>query len=139
MRGEFEGLAGLRVLIADDEDSIRTLYRKVFTKTITNAEVVTAKDGTEAVARAVAQQPDVIVMDLNMPLLDGLAATRALKGTAETASIPVIAFTGQTWNAQELAEAGFAALLTKPCDPHQLLTTVALVIEQRGAILRAGR
>jgi CheY-like chemotaxis protein len=132
--GEFGTLAGLRVLIADDEDSIRALYGKVFARSIANATIITARDGVEAVAQARAHQPDVIVMDLTMPGLDGMAANRALKDAAETARIPVIAFSGQEWDAAELAQADYAAFLTKPCNPHKLLTTVARVVQERGGV-----
>jgi CheY-like chemotaxis protein len=134
MAGDFGALAGLRVLIADDEVSIRSLYRAVISKIVTDAVVITAKDGAEAVACAQAHQPDVIVMDLAMPVLDGLAATRALKAAAATAMIPVIAFTGQEWDMQGVMDAGCAAFLTKPCNPRQLLATVAQVLERAGGV-----
>jgi CheY-like chemotaxis protein len=137
--GDFAKLAGLTVLVADDEEVILTLYREMIVHSVADATVIVARNGTEALAHAHAHQPDIILMDLAMPLLDGLAATKALKAEPDTAGIPVVACTGQVWDSQGVLDAGCAALLTKPFGPMKLMTTLADVLKHRGVRARRMR
>jgi len=84
--------------------------------------VQTVVDGEAAVEMAIESGPDVIVLDLSMPRLDGVAATKRLKQDARTRHIPIIILTGYPHKAiQERAlEAGADAFLTKPCLPEDL-------------------
>jgi two-component system cell cycle response regulator DivK len=134
MARDFKTLAGLTLLIADDEERICALYRLMITRYVPDAVVILAQDGAEVVARALAHHPDAIVMDLAKPVLDGLAATMCIKADAKTADIPVIAVSGRVWDTQQVMNAGCDAFLTKPCGPEQLLATIAEVIDKRGGL-----
>src|SRR5687768_18580586 len=78
------------LLVEDNEQNRDMLARRLQRK---GHDVVTAGDGERAVALAESESPDVILMDLNLPVLDGWAATRRIKGGAGTGRIPVIALT----------------------------------------------
>jgi CheY-like chemotaxis protein len=88
--------------------------------------IFTAHDGAAAVNIAIQVQPDVIVMDLSMPTLDGIAATQRIRQHPRTRQIPVILLTGYPQRAIERGalEAGVTVFLTKPCLPEDLETHV---------------
>jgi CheY-like chemotaxis protein len=111
--------AGL-VLIADDTPDARELYGLYLSHVGFAVELVA--DGLEAVDAAMTLQPDVIVMDLSMPRLDGLEATRLLKFNARTQGIPIILLTGYAYKAIAggALEGGVDVFLTKPCLPEDL-------------------
>jgi CheY-like chemotaxis protein len=95
-------------------------------------QVIQAANGDEGLAKAFAERPDVIVMDLAMPRLDGLEATRRLKADERTRHVPVVVLTGNGLDSHVLAhKAGCDAYLLKPCLP----TDLAIVLES----LIAGR
>lgn len=107
------------VLLVDDLEDQRDLYRQYLS--FAGFEVETADDGLTAIASAVTSQPDVIVMDLAMPGLDGFEATQRLKALGPTADIPIIALTAHGELPKEWAlAAGCTAFLRKPCYPDQL-------------------
>jgi two-component system cell cycle response regulator DivK len=89
-------------------------------------EVVEATDGIEALLCVRDTAPDLILMDLSMPLMDGLEATRRLKSDSRTAGIPIVALTASTGDdtAAQVKRAGCLALLTKPCLPSDLVKTI---------------
>lgn len=115
-RGRGVGL----VLIADDTPDTRELYGLYLNHVGYAVELV--GDGLAAVDRATALRPDVIVMDLAMPGLDGITATQRLKGHRRTQAIPVILLTGYPYKAIQRGalENGVDVLLTKPCLPEDL-------------------
>lgn len=86
-------------------------------------EIETATDGLSAVRMALEMLPDLIVMDLVLPGLNGCEAARQLRARPETARIPMIATTGNTEpdELERARRAGFAAVLIKPCDPPGLV------------------
>ena len=108
------------VLIVDDTPDVREMYGEYFTAR--GFRVATACDGEAGVATATAHRPDVIVMDLSMPRLDGITAIRHLRADARTRKVPVILLTGYPYKAIEdgALEAGADAFLTKPCLPEDL-------------------
>jgi len=108
------------VLIAEDTFDTRELYELYLTRR--GFRVQTVVDGEAAVETALESQPDVMVLDLSMPRLDGVAATRRLKQDARTRHIPVIILTGYPHKAiqQGALEAGAEAFLPKPCLPEDL-------------------
>lgn len=122
--------AGL-VLIVDDNADARELYALYFQSRGFSA--VTANDGESGIHVARAHRPDVIVMDLSMPRLDGVAAIRRLKEDARTREIPVVILTGYPRAAipQGALSVGADALLTKPCLPEQLEHQVLQLLAQR--------
>jgi two-component system, cell cycle response regulator DivK len=111
--------AGL-VLIIDDSMHTRDLYREYLT--FRGLGVVTAAEAEAGVAMAHTLKPDVIVMDLAMPGLNGITATHRLKQHPRTRRIPVIVLTGYAFRAieQGALEAGADVFLTKPCLPEEL-------------------
>jgi CheY-like chemotaxis protein len=125
---ELKRLPRLSVLVADDDGAIHMLCRNIVKHFVTNAVVLSAADGTDAVVQARAHMPDVILMDLAMPGLDGLDAVKILKSSPDTAGIPIIAFTGHVWRSRAIAESECAALLAKPCTPRRMLATIADVL-----------
>ena len=89
--------------------------------------VIEAANGREAVERTRAATPDLVLMDLSLPVLDGAAAMRIIKSFVPTRRIPVVALTGLSLGASDLHALGFDAALRKPCSPHALLECVAAV------------
>ena len=113
-----------RVLIADDSADIREMWRLWLT--CWGFAVDEAANGAEAVQKARLHPPDLVLMDLWMPVLDGLDATRELKADPATASVPVLALSAQRTMpaAAQAKEAGCEMLLGKPLDPDELLRKI---------------
>ena len=82
--------------------------------------VVTARDGIGAIEKAKKRRPDVIVMDLVMPRMDGLTAMTRLKAADSTRRVPVIAISAVPMSSARLRAAGFDGFLAKPCPPDLL-------------------
>lgn len=108
------------ILVVDDYSDALELYR-VFLE-LEGYDVHVAHDGQQAVSIANEIDPDLVVMDLSMPVLDGLGATRALRQADATRHIPVVALSGHTLPAQreEARSAGCDTVLNKPCLPTDL-------------------
>jgi two-component system, cell cycle response regulator DivK len=108
------------VLIVDDSLHTRDLYSEFLT--FRGMGVVSAPDGGSALVMARALRPDVIVMDLAMPGIDGITVTRHLKAHPRTRGIPVVILTGFGYRAieQGALEVGADLFLTKPCLPEDL-------------------
>jgi CheY-like chemotaxis protein len=116
------------VLVVDDFEDNRTMYAEFLA--YSGFVVEEACDGREAVARAQSALPDVVVMDLALPVMDGWEATRTLKADPRTCHIPVVAVTGHALarHSRVAREAGCDAFLAKPCLPEQLLETLREVM-----------
>ena len=112
------------VLIADDYSDAADLYRVVLTRA--GYEVVLASDGREAIARANDCHPDLILMDLCMPEVDGLSATRAIRGDSRTRDIPILALSGHIEASahSDAREAGCDTVMPKPCLPDELTAKI---------------
>lgn len=110
------------VLVVDDYEGVRRLVANV----LQNAGFVvrTAANGLEGLIAAYEMRPGVIVMDVTMPVLDGIEATRLIKANAATRSARVIAYTGNCSLDSTLAEQLFSAVLQKPAAPAVVLATV---------------
>jgi CheY-like chemotaxis protein len=108
------------VLIADDDDESRAACAAYLEGK--GMRVIHAADGGEAVVEARRARPDVILLDIEMPVLDGGAALRRLKADPRTRAIPVVMLTGQSTGSsyRALTDAGCAAYLIKPCLPEDL-------------------
>jgi CheY-like chemotaxis protein len=108
------------VLIADDFHDAREMYATYLSHA--GFSIFTAPDGVAAVNIAIQVKPDVIVMDLSMPELDGISATQRIRQHPQTRHIPVILLTGypQRATAGGAVEAGVNMCLTKPCLPEDL-------------------
>jgi CheY-like chemotaxis protein len=128
-----------RVLIVEDDADLRDLYARDLRAA--GFEVVLAADGLSALQAAPDESPDVILMDLGLPVMDGWEATRILKRDARTASIPVIAITGYAMKTrdQDAKSAGCDAVLHKPCDAEELVAIVKKFARLQRDALRAKR
>ena len=113
-----------RVLVVDDDDVIRQLIR--VNLELEGFEVHTAHDGEDALAKAVALQPDVITLDIMMPRLDGWDAAARLRADPETAHIKVVLLSARAQEAdlRRGSRIGVDAYLTKLFDPDELIDTV---------------
>jgi two-component system, cell cycle response regulator DivK len=112
------------ILIADDTEDIRELYAEYLH--LCGFRTATASGGEEAVAKARDLRPAAIVMDLSMPRMDGVEATRQLKSDETTRDIPVIALTGHAvrHSKESALAAGCVTYLTKPCLPEALTAVI---------------
>jgi len=117
------------VLIAEDFEDARELYRDYLE--FSGFQVLTASNGREAIARAAELQPDLILMDASMPVLDGWQATRLLKANPATRHIPIVALTAHAFDdaKQQAKAAGCDAFITKPCLPDDLVSQVRSVLD----------
>ena len=113
-----------KILVADDEPHIRLLVSKLLGKDYT---VLQANDGAEAVDIARHQRPDLILMDLMMPRVDGYVACSAIKTDRATRGIPVVMLTGvgHQLNRRLSEKMGASGYITKPFDLKQLLEVIA--------------
>jgi CheY-like chemotaxis protein len=128
------------VLIVDDFEDNREMYAEYFR--FSGWRVEEAGSGLEALDKAFRDPPDVIVMDLSLPGLDGWEATRRIKADARTRHVPVIAVTGHALagHSRGARDAGCDAFVTKPCLPEHLLAEVERLVAGRGrAKTRTGR
>ena len=117
-----------RVLLVDDYPDAREMYREYLK--FSGYDVVEASNGMEALQRAIETSPDIILMDLSLPVMDGWEATRRLKADARTAGIPVVALTGHALSGifEGAAQAGCDAFVTKPCLPEDLVAEIRTVL-----------
>jgi CheY-like chemotaxis protein len=117
------------ILLAEDFEDARELYRDYLE--FSGFAVRTATNGREAIDLAVALQPDIILMDASMPVLDGWQATRELKANPATKHIPILALTAHAFDdaRREARTVGCDGFVTKPCLPDDLVTKVRAVLE----------
>lgn len=117
------------ILIIDNEYDIRAVAELAL-KAVGGWQVSTAASGSEGVAKAAAEQPDVILLDMMMPDMDGIATFSALQANAATRSIPVILLTAKAQAAEErrFAQLGVQAIITKPFKAMQLPGQIAAVL-----------
>jgi len=121
---------GPLILVVDDYEDAREMYAEYLR--FCGFRVAEARNGNEALEQAFALKPDLILMDLSLPGLDGWEATRMLKADERTRGIPVVALTGHALaGASEGArKAGCDAFVTKPCLPDDLVVEVRRMLEQ---------
>src|SRR5205823_9309649 len=113
----------LRLLLVDDDPGLRALLRA--TLDAVDVEVDDAEDAPSARAAIGQQRPDAIVLDVNLPGMDGLAFCRQLKSERETKEIPIVVLSGSDGGTAEAAlEAGAESFLRKPFSPLELLAVV---------------
>jgi CheY-like chemotaxis protein len=122
----------LLVLVVDDFDDNRSMYAEYLAAS--GYRVEEASDGAGAIEKAFACRPDIIVMDLSLPVLDGWEATRRIRADERTRATPIIALTGHTFGergSRDLRETGCDAVLTKPCLPDRLVATIEQLLAPR--------
>jgi len=117
------------VLVVDDFADNREMYSEYLT--FSGYEVIEAKNGIEAVEAAQGRMPDIIIMDLSLPVMDGWEATRRLKADERTRRIPIVALTGHALagHSKGAKEAGCDSFLAKPCLPDQLVAEIRRMLE----------
>ncbi|TAJ78919.1 response regulator [bacterium] len=120
-----------RILIVEDHvDSLEVL---TFQLTAMGYEVIEATTGEEGIEKAQVYHPEIILMDLGLPGINGIEATQRLRNNPETAHIPVIAHTAwpeETFRS-EGEKAGISDVLTKPTSPHRFKTTIEKCLKLR--------
>ena len=116
------------ILVVEDYDDAREMYVEYLT--FTGFRVESATNGLEAIEMTQRLVPDLVLMDLALPKLDGWEATRRLKSDAATSHIPVIALTGHALagHAERAREAGCDSFITKPCVPDELVAEISRVL-----------
>lgn len=117
-----------RVLyVEDNEDNVYLLNRRLIRN---GYEVLVAKDGREAIEMVLANRPDLILMDLNLPVIDGWEATRRIKAMGEVKDIPIIALTSHAMagDREKALAAGCNDYDTKPIDFARLQAKMAALI-----------
>lgn len=129
-----DGVAAQRplVLLVDDFQDNREMFADYLV--YSGFEVAEAGTGGEALEKAFALRPDIILMDLSLPGLDGWEATRRLKADERTRAIPVVAVTGHALrgHAEGAMQAGCDAFVAKPCMPDDMVKLIRKLLEAGG-------
>jgi len=122
----------IRILLVEDNEMNRDMLTRRLTRRGFSIDAVS--DGGEAVARAAASMPNLVLMDLNLPVLDGLEATRQLKASSDTRGIPVIALSAHAMSddRENALAAGCDDFDTKPVDLERLLRKIDALLAGSG-------
>jgi len=136
-----EGSGKWKVLVVDDEASIREVLAEHLTTRANSYEVLTAADGFEAGRLVATFRPDVVMLDLRMPGLDGFQICRTIKADPETSSTVVIAMTGfySPETETRILECGAVRCFAKPVDPATLSSFIDSIFEQQRSKSRRRR
>lgn len=121
-----------RILVVEDHEDNRRILRDLLTSV--GYEVVEALDGPQGVSMASTLQPDLILMDIQLPVFDGYETVRRIKADPAAAGIPIIAVTSFALSGDDVKayEVGCAGYITKPYSPRQLLAQVQQHLKARG-------
>ena len=119
------------ILIVEDQSDLRQLYVQQLTSS--GFDVAEARNGREAVDHGSALVPDVVLMDLSLPIVDGWEATRQLKADSRTAHIPIVALTSHDGSGEleRATSAGCDWFVPKPCPPQDLIDEVRRILSRR--------
>ncbi len=114
------------ILLAEDDEDNRDLVSFVLMRSKMDVEIVIAENGKEAVRLSKERKPNLILMDMQMPVMDGWTAVPLIKADSQTKDIPVIAFTAQAKpeDKARTREIGCVEHYTKPMDPEELLAMI---------------
>jgi CheY-like chemotaxis protein len=109
-----------KILVAEDNETNLSLLLDMLS--IMSHKVIVARNGQEAIERALADKPELIIMDIKMPVMDGLEATRRLQEMEEFSDIPILALTAcaEEGDRENYMNAGFTEHLTKPIQTKEL-------------------
>jgi CheY-like chemotaxis protein len=123
-------MARKKILLVDDSRTSLFMERMVLRGE--PFDLLTAEDGLQALEIAVRERPDLVLMDIVMPRMDGLSALKALRARKETQNIPVIMVTtrGEGDNVEEAFASGCSDYVTKPIDPVELLSKIGNLVAQ---------
>jgi two-component system, cell cycle response regulator DivK len=127
------------VLVVEDYQDAREMYAAYLQ--FSGFEVAEATNGLEAIEKTHELLPDIVLMDLALPLMDGWEATRRLKSDDRTKHIPIVALTGHalSGHAEGAREAGCDAFVTKPCLPDALVAEIRRLLSSSSGNEDAGR
>lgn len=125
----------LKVLLVDDDEDIRVIGEMALTE-VGGMQTVLASSGTAALQLAVSEQPDVVLLDVMMPGLDGPATFRRLREQPATAGIPVVFVTAkvQRSEVERYVALGAAGVIGKPFDPMRLPDELRAILAKVGAV-----
>ena len=125
------------VLVVEDYQDAREMYSAYLQ--FSGYRVAEATNGIEAIEKTVELMPDIILMDLALPRMDGWEATRRLKENERTRHIPIVALTGHALagHAEGARQAGCDAFVTKPCLPDALLAEIQRMLSARAETRQA--
>ena len=126
-------IGGKTVLLVDDNEDIRIVYSTILQHF--GYVVMEALNGEEGIAKARAERPDLILMDISIPVIDGWEATQVLKRDPETRGIPIIALTAHALasDREKAMEVGCDSYLAKPCEPKAVVSEVEKFIGKGNA------
>ncbi len=118
-----------KVLLVDDSNTVLMMERMILAKG--PFDVITARDGVEAIAKSKSEMPDIILLDVMMPNLDGLSACAAIRAQPETAGIPIIMVTtrGEEHNIETAFRNGCTDYVTKPINGLELMSKLQNILE----------
>ena len=118
-----------KILLVEDNEMNRDMLSRRLTRK--GYDIVFAEDGQRAIDMAASETPDLILMDMSLPVIDGWEATQRIKGAAETAGIPIIALTAHAMESdrQKAMEAGCDEYDTKPVELARLLGKIEQLLE----------
>jgi two-component system, cell cycle response regulator DivK len=121
-----------RILVVEDTEDNRKIVRDLLTSV--GYELIEAIDGGEGVAMAQSERPDLILMDIQLPVIDGYEATRRIRAVPELAAVPIIAVTSYALSGDEAKtrEAGCTGYVAKPFSPRQLLAKIREFLPDAG-------
>jgi CheY-like chemotaxis protein len=119
----------MKVLIVDDDPDVRRIAQ-ICLEQLGGMKVVEASSADEGLAQAAAERPDVVLLDIMMPRVDGLAALASLRANPATAMIPVVFLTARSAEDRDslLRRTGARGLLTKPFDPTTLANELRAIL-----------
>jgi len=118
------------ILLVEDQLELRQMYAQQLE--LSGFDVIQAGNGADAITNTATHSPDVVLIDLSLPVLDGWEATRRLKSDARTAHIPVVALTAHdgAGELQRATRAGCDWFVPKPCPPDALVAEIRRVLQR---------
>ena len=128
-------LSGLRILVVDDCEDNQFLLSHLLKRK--GAKVSTASNVQQAVEKALAEKFDVILMDIQMPYMDGLEAQKKIKSSGNFVPILAVTASSQREEKNKILEAGFAGFISKPLDKDFLFSSILNVTQKNSEVLNA--
>lgn len=124
--------SGKKVLLVEDNHMNKILVREILT--LNGYEIIDANSGTEALKMLSMDRPDIILMDIHLPEMDGITATRIIKADEKNRSIPVLALTASAMRGEEdkILSKGFDGYVAKPIEVKKLLEAISSSLKMSG-------